>query len=114
MANLGLSAAGRRVVTGIRRRHTSSRLSKQILKRLQPAISGKIRGGSINSMSTSHSPVVADDDNPGLVQAICKFVPMIVVYAIRHLTVGALVRYKLKNFEARGEKWIIEEERLTE
>lgn len=62
-------------------------------------------------MSKSHRPVVADDDNPGLFRAICKFVPMIAVYSIRHLTVGALVRYKLKRLEAKGEKWIIEEQR---
>ena len=62
-------------------------------------------------MSTSHQPVVADDDNPGLFKAVCRFVPMIVVYSIRHLTVGALVRHKLKRLEAKGEKWIIEEER---
>ena len=35
---------------------------------------------------------------------------MIVAYSLRHLTVGALVRNKLKRLEARGEKWIIEEE----
>ncbi|MCY4361718.1 MAG: hypothetical protein OXE42_05975 [Gammaproteobacteria bacterium] len=62
-------------------------------------------------MSKSHRPVVADDDNPGLFQAVCKFVPMIAAYSFRHLTVGALVRNKLKRLEARGEKWIIEEER---
>ena len=61
-------------------------------------------------MSNSHRPIVADDDNPGLFQAICKFVPMIVAYSVRHLTVGAMVRYKLKRLEAKGEKWIIEEQ----
>ena len=62
-------------------------------------------------MSKSHRPVIPDDDNPGLFQAICRFVPMITAYSIRHLTVGSLVRNKLKRLEARGEKWIIEEER---
>ncbi len=61
-------------------------------------------------MSTSHRPVVADDDNPGLFRAICRFVPMIVVYSLRHLTVGALVRHKLRRLEAKGEKWIIEDQ----
>ena len=61
-------------------------------------------------MSKSHRPVVPDDDNPGLFQAVCRFVPMIVMYALRHLTVGALVRHKLKRLEAKGEKWIIEEQ----
>ena len=59
-------------------------------------------------MSKSHRPVVADDDKQGLFQAVCRFVPMIVVYSIRHLTVGALVRHKLRKLEAKGEKWIIE------
>ena len=35
---------------------------------------------------------------------------MTVMYALRHLTVGALVRHKLKRLEAKGEKWIIEEQ----
>ena len=65
-------------------------------------------------MSTSHRPVVADDDDPGLFRAICRFVPMIAVYSLRHLTVGALVRRRLRRLEAKGEKWIIEEESLTE
>ena len=36
---------------------------------------------------------------------------MIVAYSLRHLTQGAVVRYKLKRRAAKGEKWIIEEER---
>lgn len=60
---------------------------------------------------SSHSPVIADDDNPGLPEAICRFVPMIAVYLLRHLTVGALVRHKLRRLQVKGEKWIIEEER---
>lgn len=61
-------------------------------------------------MSKSHLPVIPDNDNPGLFQAICKFVPLIIVYSIRHLTVGTLVRYRLKKLEAKGEKWIIEDQ----
>lgn len=61
-------------------------------------------------MSKSHRPVVPDDDNPGLFQAICRFIPMIVAYSLRHLTVGAVVRYKLKKLKADGKQWVIEEE----
>ncbi len=60
-------------------------------------------------MSKSHRPVVPDDDNPGLFQAVCRFIPMIVAYSLRHLTLGAVARYKLKRRAAKGEKWIIEE-----
>ena len=34
---------------------------------------------------------------------------MIVAYSLRHLTLGAVVRYKLKRRAAKGKKWIIEE-----
>ena len=61
-------------------------------------------------MGKSHRPVIAEDENPGLFRAICRFAPMIVVYSLRHLTVGALVRLKLKRLQAKGEKWIIEEQ----
>ena len=63
-----------------------------------------------DSISKSHRPVVPDDDNPGLFQDVFKFIPLIFVYSIRHLTVGTLVRHKLKKLEAKNEKWIIEEE----
>ena len=60
-------------------------------------------------MSNSHRPVIPEDDNPSLFQVLYRFVPMIIAYAFRHLTVGSAVRYKLKKFERNGEKWIVED-----
>ena len=60
-------------------------------------------------MSKSHRPVVPSDDNPSLFQALYRFVPMIILYAFRHLTVGALVRMKLKKLERNGQKWVVED-----
>ena len=60
-------------------------------------------------MSNSHRPVIPDDDNPSLFQALYRFVPMILIYCFRHLTVGTLVRIKLKQLEQKGEKWIVED-----
>lgn len=60
-------------------------------------------------MSKSHRPVIPEDDNPSLLQALTRFIPMITLYAIRHLTIGSLVRLKLKRLERNGEKWIVED-----
>ena len=60
-------------------------------------------------MSNSHRPVIPDDDNPSLFQALFRFIPMILLYSIRHLTIGTLVRFKLKKLESKGEKWIVED-----
>ena len=60
-------------------------------------------------MSNSHRPVVPNDDNPSLLQALYRFVPMITLYAWRHLTVGTFVRRKLRKYQENGEKWIVED-----
>jgi hypothetical protein len=60
-------------------------------------------------MSNSHRPVIPDDDNPSLFEALFRFIPMIFLYAVRHLTIGTMVRRRLKKLEQKGEKWIVED-----
>ena len=60
-------------------------------------------------MSNSHRPVIPEDDNPSLLQVLRRFVPMIILYSMRHLTVGTIVRQKLKNYQRMGKKWIVED-----
>jgi hypothetical protein len=60
-------------------------------------------------MSNSHRPVIPDDDNPSLYQALIRFAPMMFFYSVRHLTIGTVVRFKLKRLEKNEEKWIVED-----
>jgi hypothetical protein len=60
-------------------------------------------------MSNSHRPVIPNDDNPSLYQALIQFVPMMFFYSMRHLTIGTVVRFKLKRLEKNEEKWIVED-----